>query len=149
MIVAARIRSLFFSITMRSVIIIITHATTPPQSIQDKTGRPNSRLCQQRNGAADCCTRCFCRLNNYAHSLDIWHHEESVTDRKDRCAIDHHSIKQGRSLCNQLAEERAGKNLSGIGCASSTSQNKQLAASRGENVFSQFDALIDELDFSW
>jgi len=65
----------------------------------------------------------------------MWHHEESVTDCKDRCAIDHHAIKQARSLSNELAEERAGKNLSGIGRASSTCEDKQLASRRGENVF--------------
>jgi hypothetical protein len=76
----------------------------------------------------------------------MWHHEESVADCKDRCAIDHDAIKQGCSLSNQLPEERAGKNLSGIGCASSTCEDKQLASRRGENVFRQLSALIDELD---
>ena len=78
----------------------------------------------------------------------MWHHEESVTDCKDRCAIDHNAIKQGCSLSNQLSEERAGKNLSGIGRASSTCEDKKLASRRGENVFRQLNALIDELDFS-
>ena len=40
--VAARIRSLFFAITMRSVIIIIADSATQPQSIQNQTGRSNS-----------------------------------------------------------------------------------------------------------
>jgi hypothetical protein len=40
--VAARIRSLFFAITMRSIIVIIADSATPPQSIQDQTGRANS-----------------------------------------------------------------------------------------------------------
>ena len=40
--VAARIRSLFFAITVGSVIIIIADSATPPQSIQDQTGRSNS-----------------------------------------------------------------------------------------------------------
>src|SRR5213075_1814142 len=61
----------------------------------------------------------------------MWHHEESVTDCKNRCAIDHDAIKQGCSLSNQLSEERAGKNLSGIGRASSTCQDKKLAFSGG------------------
>src|SRR5947209_10354359 len=78
----------------------------------------------------------------------MWHHEESVTDCKNRCAIDHDAIKQGCSLSNQLSEERAGKNLSGIGRASSTCQDKKLASRRGENVFRQLDALVDQLDFS-
>src|SRR5881397_3046457 len=78
----------------------------------------------------------------------MWHHEESVTDCKNRCAIDHDAIKQDCSLSNQLSEERAGKNLSGIGRASSTCQDKKLASRRGENVFRQLDALVDQLDFS-
>src|SRR5436189_3087128 len=78
----------------------------------------------------------------------MWHHEESVTDCKDRCSIDQDAIKQGCSLSNQLAEEGAGKNLSGIGRASPTCEDKQLASGRGENVFRQLNALIDELDFS-
>src|SRR5436190_21940444 len=78
----------------------------------------------------------------------MWHHEESVTDCKNRCAIDYHAIKQGCSLSNQLSEERAGKNLSGIGRASSTCQDKKLASRRGENVFRQLNAFVDELDFS-
>src|SRR4051794_15139872 len=40
--VAARIRSLFFAITVRSVIVIITDSAIPPQPIQDQTRRPNS-----------------------------------------------------------------------------------------------------------
>src|SRR5437762_14180900 len=78
----------------------------------------------------------------------MWHHEESVTDCKDRCAIDHDAIKQGCSLSNQLSEKRAGKNLSGIGRASSTCQDKKLASRRGEYVFRQLNALVDEPDFS-
>src|SRR5256885_16608471 len=78
----------------------------------------------------------------------MWHHEESVTDCKNRCAIDYHAIKQGCSLSNQLSEERAGKNLSGIGRASSTCQDKKLASRRGENVFRKLNALADQLDFS-
>src|SRR5206468_5298609 len=58
------------------------------------------------------------------------------------------AIKQGCSLSNQLSEERAGKNLSGIGRASPTCQDKKLASPRGENVFPQLDALVDQLDFS-
>src|SRR5438094_8451574 len=78
----------------------------------------------------------------------MWHHEESVTDCKNRCAIDHDAIKQGCSLSNQLSEERAGKNLSGIGRASSTCQDNKLASRRGENVFRQLNALVDQLDFA-
>src|SRR5438874_13169816 len=78
----------------------------------------------------------------------MWHHEESVTDCKNRCAIDYHAIKQGCSLSNQLSEEGAGKNLSGIGRASSTCQDKKLASRRGENVFRKLNALVDQLDFS-
>jgi len=40
--VAARIRSLFFAITVGSVIVIITDSASPPQPIQDQTGRANS-----------------------------------------------------------------------------------------------------------
>jgi hypothetical protein len=40
--VAARIRSLFFAITVRSVIVIIADPAAPPQTIQDQTGGPNS-----------------------------------------------------------------------------------------------------------
>ena len=40
--VAARIRSLFFAIAMRSVIVIIADSAGPPQSIQDQTGWANS-----------------------------------------------------------------------------------------------------------
>ena len=40
--IAARIRSLFFAIAMRSVIVIIADSATQPQSIQDQTGRANS-----------------------------------------------------------------------------------------------------------
>src|SRR5205814_2924628 len=40
--VAARIRSFVFAITMRSVIVIIADSATPPQSIQEQTGRANS-----------------------------------------------------------------------------------------------------------
>src|SRR4051812_33640492 len=78
----------------------------------------------------------------------MWHHEESVTDRKNRCAIDHDAIKQRCSLGNQLAEERAGKNLSRIGRTASSGEDKQLASGRGENSSSHLKALIDELDFS-
>src|SRR5438034_2856394 len=78
----------------------------------------------------------------------MWHHEESVTDCKNRCAIDHDAIKQGCSLSNQLSEERAGKNLSGIGRASSTCQDKKLASRRGENAFRQLNAIGDQLAFS-
>src|SRR2546430_17374215 len=78
----------------------------------------------------------------------MWHHEESVTDCKNRCAIDHDAIKQGCSLSNQLSEERAGKNLSGIGRAAPTCQDKKLASRRGENVFRKLKALVDQLVFS-
>jgi len=40
--VAARIRSLFFAITVRSVIVIVADSATAPQSIQDQTSRANS-----------------------------------------------------------------------------------------------------------
>ena len=40
--ISARIRSLFFAVTVRSVIVIIADSATPPQSIQDQTGRANS-----------------------------------------------------------------------------------------------------------
>jgi len=40
--VSARIRSLVFTITRRSVIVIIADPATPPQSIQDQTSRANS-----------------------------------------------------------------------------------------------------------
>jgi hypothetical protein len=40
--VGARIRSLVFAITRRSVIVIIADSATSPQSIQDQTGRANS-----------------------------------------------------------------------------------------------------------
>src|SRR5258707_8079076 len=40
--VAARIRPLFFAITMRSVIVIIADSATQPQSIQNQTRRANS-----------------------------------------------------------------------------------------------------------
>src|SRR5690242_8517865 len=78
----------------------------------------------------------------------MWHHEQSVTDGKNRCAVDHDAIKQGCSLGNQLAKERAGENLGGVGRASSTCEDKQLPSGSSKNISRHLYALIDELDFS-
>src|SRR5438067_11591032 len=50
--VAARIRSFFCTVTVRSILVIIANPAAPPQSIQNQTGRPNPCLCQQGNRAA-------------------------------------------------------------------------------------------------
>ena len=40
--VASRVRSLFFAVTVRSVIVIIANPAAASQSIQDQTGGANS-----------------------------------------------------------------------------------------------------------
>ncbi len=78
----------------------------------------------------------------------MWRHEKSVTDCQDRSAIDHYAIKERCSLSNQMPEERAGKNFSRIGRASSTREDRKLTSGRGENVFRHCNVLVDNLDFS-
>src|ERR1044071_2850162 len=94
--------------------------------------------------------RCFCRLNNNTHRLDVWSHEQSVTDCQDGCAIDHHTIKKFCGFNNELAKEWPRKNLSGIGRTSSPCKDKQLASGRSKNVARQCDVLIHKPEFaSW
>src|SRR4029077_7623284 len=120
---------------------------TPPQSIQDQTRWANTGLCQQCNRAADCWTGCFSRSNHNAHRLDVRSHEESVTYSKNRCAIDHHAVKQLCSLSNQLPEEWTGKNLSRIRRTSSAREDRKLDSRRRKNFPSKPNVLVDKLDF--
>src|SRR5215471_6762237 len=78
----------------------------------------------------------------------MWSHEESVTDRKDRCAIDHYAIEQPCGLGNQLAKEWSSKNLSRIRSASPTCENAKLTACRRENLPGQGNVFVSKLDFA-
>src|SRR5262245_45379371 len=78
----------------------------------------------------------------------MWSHEQSVADRQNRRAIDHHSIEKFSSLSDQLADERSGEDLSRIGSAPPTGEHEQLTASCSQNLASHGNVLVNELEFS-
>ena len=60
----------------------------------------------------------------------MWRHQKSITNCKNRRAVDHNAVIKRCSLNDQTAEERAGKNFSRIRRAPSTRQNGKLTSRR-------------------
>ena len=108
--VAPRIRSFFLTVTMRCVVVIITNAAAPPQTIQDNASRTDTCFCEQRNCPSDGLARCFCRSNHNAQRLNVWRHQKGVANGENRSAVDYNAIEERASLGAQT-ERRAGGGL--------------------------------------